>query len=128
MLCPKNHNQNNRRQAVIAHELAHVCCDHGVWLTLAHALASGTAQLLPLVSDGVSDALLRWRRAVELTCDRAALLVVQDCGVVVGALMKLAGGCPSLAHELSVEAFLEQVRGGGGWRGREGLRSLNAQN
>jgi len=62
--------------------------------------------------DTVQDALLRWRRAVELTCDRAALLVVQDCRVVVGALMKLAGGCPSLAHELSVDAFLKQVGGG----------------
>lgn len=97
-------------KAVIAHELAHVACDHGVWLTLANALASGTASLLPVVSDTVQDALLRWRRAVELTCDRAALLAVQDCRVVVGALMKLAGGCPSLAHELSVDAFLEQAR------------------
>jgi hypothetical protein len=30
--------------------------------------------------------------------------------VVMSVLMKLAGGTPSLAHELNVEAFLEQVR------------------
>jgi hypothetical protein len=30
--------------------------------------------------------------------------------VVVSALMKLAGGSPSLAGELSVEAFLRQAR------------------
>jgi Zn-dependent protease with chaperone function len=57
----------------------------------------------------VEDALLRWLRAAELTCDRAALLVAQDPAVVIGALMKLAGGSPAFAHEYSVEAFLQQV-------------------
>lgn len=57
----------------------------------------------------VEDALLRWLRAAELTCDRAALLVAQDSTVVIGALMKLAGGSPTFAHELSVDAFLQQV-------------------
>lgn len=57
----------------------------------------------------VEDALLRWLRAAELTCDRAALLVAQDPTVVIGALMKLAGGSPTFAHELSVDAFLQQV-------------------
>jgi len=60
----------------------------------------------------VEDALLRWLRAAELTCDRAALLVAQDPAVVIGALMKLAGGSPAFAHELSVDAFLQQVRAG----------------
>ena len=57
----------------------------------------------------MQDALLRWLRAAELTCDRAALLVAQDPRVVVSALMKLAGGCPSFAGELNVDAFLQQV-------------------
>jgi hypothetical protein len=61
----------------------------------------------------VEDALLRWLRAAELTCDRAALLVAQDPAVVIGALMKLAGGSPAFAHELSVDAFLQQVCGFG---------------
>jgi Zn-dependent protease with chaperone function len=60
----------------------------------------------------VEDALLRWLRAAELTCDRAALLVAQDPAVVIGALMKLAGGSPAFAHELSVDAFLQQVGDG----------------
>lgn len=30
--------------------------------------------------------------------------------VVVSVLMKLAGGCPSLADQLNVDAFLEQAR------------------
>lgn len=39
-------------QAVIAHELAHVACDHGIWLTMANVLASGTVGLLPVISGG----------------------------------------------------------------------------
>jgi hypothetical protein len=34
---------------------------------------------------------------------------VQDYKVVVSSLMKLAGGSPSLAAELNVDAFLRQV-------------------
>jgi hypothetical protein len=85
-------------------------CDHGVWLTAANVIAMGAASLLPLVSGAVEDALLRWARAAELTCDRAALLVVGDSRVVASALMKLAGGSPALAAELNVDAFLRQAR------------------
>lgn len=65
-------------QAVLAHELGHLKCDHGVWLTAANVLAMGTVSLLPVVSSAVEEGLLRWLRAAELTCDRAALLVAQD--------------------------------------------------
>ena len=37
-------------------------------------------------------------------------MVSQDAKVVVSALMKLAGGSPSYASELNVDAFLKQVR------------------
>jgi len=97
-------------QSVLAHELGHLQCDHGVWLTAAHALGSGFANFVPGLSRGVEDGLLRWLRAAELTCDRAALLVVQDYKVVVSSLMKLAGGSPALAGELNVDAFLRQAR------------------
>jgi Zn-dependent protease with chaperone function len=36
--------------------------------------------------------------------------VAQDPKVVVSALMKLAGGAPRFAHELNVDAFLDQAR------------------
>ncbi len=49
----------------------------GVWLTAANVLALGTVSLLPIVSSAVEEGLLRWLRAAELTCDRAALLVAQ---------------------------------------------------
>lgn len=97
-------------QAVLAHELGHLRCDHGVWLTAANVLALGTVSLLPVISSAVEEALMRWARAAELTCDRAALLVVQDPKVVVSALMKLAGGSRKYGDELSVDAFIKQAR------------------
>ena len=66
-------------QAVLAHELGHLKCDHGLWLTVANVLASGTVSLLPVITGMVEEALMRWLRAAELTCDRAALLVAQVC-------------------------------------------------
>lgn len=97
-------------QAVLAHELGHLKCEHGVWLTVAHVLAGGTLSVLPVMARAVEDNLLRWLRAAELTCDRAALLVAQDPRVVMSALMKLAGGSPTFSHELNVDAFLRQAR------------------
>lgn len=106
---PRHHTPVTIKQAVIAHELGHLKCDHGVWLTMANVLASNTLSVLPLLSGAVEDALLRWLRAAELTCDRAALLVAQDHRLVISSLMKLAGGSPKLNKELNVEAFLKQV-------------------
>ena len=100
-------------QAVIAHELGHLACDHGVWLTLAAALAAPAGSLpgVPsFVADGAAEALARWARAAELSCDRAAALVARDPKVVLSLLMKLAGGSPKLAAQLNVEAFLAQAR------------------
>jgi Zn-dependent protease with chaperone function len=100
-------------QAVIAHELGHLACDHGVWLTLAAALAAPAGSLpgVPaFVAEGAAEALARWARAAELSCDRAAALVARDPSVVVSVLMKLAGGSPKLAGQLNVDAFLAQAR------------------
>ncbi|KAH0984911.1 hypothetical protein GBA52_012088 [Prunus armeniaca] len=109
-------------QAVLAHELGHLKCDHGVWLTFANILTLG-AYTIPdtvpdtfilrlggMIAQSLEEQLFRWLRAAELTCDRAALLVAQDPNVVISVLMKLAGGCPSLADQLNVDAFLEQAR------------------
>lgn len=100
-------------QAVLAHELGHLKCDHGVWLTFANILTLG-AYTVPafgqMIARTLEEQLLRWLRSAELTCDRAALLVAQDPKVVVSVLMKLAGGCPSIADQLNVDAFLEQAR------------------
>ncbi|KAG6511673.1 uncharacterized protein LOC121976020 [Zingiber officinale] len=100
-------------QAVLAHELGHLKCDHGVWLTFANIITLGAYSvpgLGAMIAQSLEEQLFRWLRAAELTCDRAALLVAQDPKVVISVLMKLAGGCPSLSDQLSVDAFLEQAR------------------
>lgn len=99
-------------QAVMAHELGHLKCDHGVYLTLASLLTLAASQL-PLgeaLAQSLQTQIMEWVRCAEFTCDRAALLVAQDPKVVASLLMKLAGGSPSLAAELNVEAFLDQAR------------------
>uniref|UniRef100_A0A2N9IQ67 Peptidase M48 domain-containing protein n=1 Tax=Fagus sylvatica TaxID=28930 RepID=A0A2N9IQ67_FAGSY len=127
-------------QAVLAHELGHLKCDHGIWLTYANILTLGaytvpgryfllsgkckarglfnhgirnfcmSLSLGGLIAQSLEEQLFRWLRAAELTCDRAALLVAQDPKVVISVLMKLAGGCPSMADQLNVDAFLDQAR------------------
>ncbi|XP_024525307.1 uncharacterized protein LOC112344575 isoform X2 [Selaginella moellendorffii] len=100
-------------QAVIAHELGHLKCDHGIWLTFANILAMGAYSLPGLgtvIARNLEEQIFRWVRAAELTCDRAALLVVRDPDVVISLLMKLSGGCPSLANQLNVQEFLKQAR------------------
>ncbi|XP_012489485.1 plastoglobule-localized metallopeptidase 48, chloroplastic isoform X3 [Gossypium raimondii] len=80
-------------QAVLAHELGHLKCDHGVWLTFANLLTLGSYRLPGLggfIAQRLEEQLIRWLRAAELTCDRAALLVAQD-------------------PKLNVDAFLEQA-------------------
>jgi Zn-dependent protease with chaperone function len=99
-------------QAVIAHELGHLKCNHGVYLTMANILMLSTS-LLPfggLFYQALQDQLMHWLRCAEFTCDRAALLVAQDAKTVISVLMKLCGGSPQLAPKLNVDAFLEQAR------------------
>lgn len=99
-------------QAVIAHELGHLKCDHGVYLTLANLIALAASQLPfgEALSQTLQTRLMEWVRCAEFTCDRAALLVAQDPRIVASLLMKLCGGAPSLVQELSVDAFIDQAR------------------
>ncbi|MGD2179632.1 M48 family metallopeptidase [Lusitaniella coriacea] len=100
-------------QAVMAHELGHLKCDHGVYLTMANLIVMG-ASLLPLwgtvLTQSLQERMLEWLRCAELTCDRAALLAVQDPRIVMSLLMKLAGGSPTLAPQLNLDAFIAQAR------------------
>jgi Zn-dependent protease with chaperone function len=97
-------------QAVLAHELGHLKCEHGVYLTLANILAMTAGAILPGLGEGLQRQMLEWSRCAEFSCDRAALLVAQDPKVVASVLMKLCGGSPSLSPLLDVEAFLAQAR------------------
>ncbi|MGD1951398.1 MAG: M48 family metallopeptidase [Leptolyngbyaceae cyanobacterium] len=98
-------------QAVIGHELGHLKCDHGVYLTLANLIALAASQLPlgPVLAQNLQSQILEWVRCAEFTCDRAALLVSQEASVVASVLMKLAGGSSTLSPQLNLEAFLEQA-------------------
>jgi len=66
-------------EAVIGHELGHLKCEHGVWMTLLNLSTQVLDALVgPIVSIPTQQLLLRWQRAAEFSCDRAALLVAQD--------------------------------------------------
>ncbi len=99
-------------QVVLAHELGHLKCNHGVYLTMANILMV-SAGLIPfggLLQQTLQDQLMQWVRCAEFSCDRAALLVAQRSRTVASVLMKLCGGSMRLASQLSVDAFLEQAR------------------
>ena len=100
-------------QAVMAHELGHLKCEHGVYLTLANIMVLA-ANLLPawgtVIAQSLQSQMLEWVRCAEFSCDRAALLAIQEPKVVMSVLMKLAGGSPTLAPQLNLDAFIEQAR------------------
>lgn len=100
-------------QAVIAHELGHLKCEHGVYLTMANIMVLA-ANLLPawgtVLAQSLQERILQWVRCAEFSCDRAALLATQDPKTIMSVLMKLAGGSPTLAPQLNLDAFIEQAR------------------
>ena len=100
-------------QGVMAHELGHLKCEHGVYLTLANIMVLA-ARLLPnwgvAIAQFLQSQILEWLRCAEFSCDRAALLATQNPKVVMSVLMKLAGGSPTIAPQLNLDAFIEQAR------------------
>jgi Zn-dependent protease with chaperone function len=101
-------------QAVIAHELGHLKCEHGVYLTLANVLVLASGQLPlpwgPVLTQGLQTQMMNWVRCAEFSCDRAALLATQDPKITMSVLMKLCGGSPKLAAQLNLDAFIAQAR------------------
>ena len=104
--------------AVIAHEVGHIHAQHVLYLTAARIFELLTKVSLSMIPGGeiakfilnttISSALLAWARRAELSCDRAAALVVQDPHVVGRTMMKLAGG--TFASKMDYDQFLEQGR------------------
>lgn len=104
--------------AVIAHELGHIHCRHLLYKAAAELLfqlgsyaltrAPLPAGVPELLTWPVRSALLTWYQKAELSCDRAAQLVVQETHVLTKLLMKLAGG--ALTSKLDHEAFIAQAR------------------
>ncbi len=103
--------------AVLAHEMGHIHCEHLLYKAAANTLIMllGTTlgrtpagAILSTISLPIKIALLMWSHKAELSCDRAAMLVVQDREVVMNALIKISGGV--LNDELNLDAYLEQAR------------------
>jgi RNA polymerase subunit RPABC4/transcription elongation factor Spt4 len=104
--------------SVIGHELGHVKCEHMLYKTIAFVLrAFGLEYFKRLLPAGTEAfvlmplklAILHWERMAELSCDRAALLVVQDRQVVASGLSKLAGGSQKLLPEINLDEILKQA-------------------
>lgn len=96
-------------QAVIAHELGHLKCEHSVWITTLNLIIIGATGINEVLSFPLQSSLYEWLRSAELSCDRAALLVSQDVNVVASVFMKLSGGPTNMAQEMNVEAYIEQA-------------------
>jgi Zn-dependent protease with chaperone function len=119
------------QRAVIAHELGHILSDHVLYITALNILLGATSglPLLGLPLRAVRAVLLEWRRAAELSCDRAATLAVRDPQIVCRSLMVLAGGIS--ADRLDLDAFMAQAMEYENWedshdRVRRFFNELNA--
>jgi Zn-dependent protease with chaperone function len=102
---------SGEQRAVLAHEVAHILSDHQLYRTALDILLRAGGGLpfpLGLPVMGVRAVLLEWYRAAELSCDRAAALVVRDPRIVCSSLMVLAGGMH--ADKFNLDAFLAQAR------------------
>jgi Zn-dependent protease with chaperone function len=102
--------------AVIGHELGHIKCNHMLYRTLAYllSLGGGLLQIIPVlgkaVDFGVKGAIDEWTKMSTFTCDRSALLVVQDPEIVARMLAKLAGySSNKILDEINIDEVLVQA-------------------
>jgi Zn-dependent protease with chaperone function len=102
---------DERLRVVLAHEAAHVLSDHVLYetalLILLRITGSGLPALAGLPLMALRAALLEWKRAAELTSDRAAAIVTRDPMKVCATLMTLAAG--EAADRLDLDAFVAQA-------------------
>ena len=98
-------------RAVLAHEVAHILSDHVLYRTALQILLRLTAGRLPMMAGlpllAIRMALLEWSRAGELSCDRAAALVLRDPLPVCRAQMGLAAGLSP--GRLDLDAWMRQA-------------------
>ena len=96
---------------VLAHEMAHVLSEHYYYQTALVLLSRFVSGVLPrslvgLPIQALYLILLEWSRAAELSCDRAAALVMGDPLIPCGMLMRMAGGA---IEGMSLDAFIAQA-------------------
>jgi Zn-dependent protease with chaperone function len=106
------HLDEDEVQAVIAHEVGHIVCQHTLYHTMATLLIQlGSSVFGPLaaLSMPIQIALLYWNRRSELSADRAAAVVMHGPMPVVNTMIRLAGGPKSITGTVNLEAYLKQA-------------------
>ncbi|TMK26395.1 MAG: M48 family metallopeptidase [Actinobacteria bacterium] len=94
-------------RGVLAHEAGHVLSQHVLYRTaLVILLRLSTIPGIPVPIFPLRAALLEWFRAAELSCDRAAALVIRDPLAVCRLLMVIAAGAE--AANLDLDVFMAQ--------------------
>ena len=94
-------------RGVFAHEAGHVLSEHVLYRTaLVILLRISALPGIPLPLLPLRAALLEWHRAAELSCDRAAALVIRDPLAVCRTLMVTAAGAE--AANLDLDLFMKQ--------------------
>ncbi|MEO8025385.1 MAG: M48 family metallopeptidase [Bryobacteraceae bacterium] len=102
---------------VIGHEIGHIKCAHGLYRQLGDILVRYwdlLSSLIPIPGVGLLRlpllfAFWEWYRRAEFTCDRAALLCVQDLETGQRALAKLAGNVRGYEDEFGLESAMGQI-------------------
>jgi Zn-dependent protease with chaperone function len=96
-----------QQRGVFAHEAGHVLSDHVLYRTaLVILLRLSVLPGIPIPVFPLRAALLEWFRAAELSCDRAAALVIRDPQAICRTLMVIAAGAE--AAELDLDVFMRQ--------------------
>ncbi len=94
-------------RGVFAHEAGHVLSEHVLYRTaLVILLRLSALPGVPLPLFPLKAALMEWFRASELSCDRAAALVIRDPIAVCRTLMVVAAGAE--AANLDLDVFMRQ--------------------
>jgi Zn-dependent protease with chaperone function len=94
-------------RGVFAHEAGHVLSEHVLYRTaLVILLRISSLPGIPLPLFPLRAALMEWFRAAELSCDRAAALVIRDPITVCRTLMIIAAGAE--AANLDLDLFMKQ--------------------
>ena len=103
---------DDEQRFVLAHEVGHIASAHMTYRTIAVIVSTIGFSALPFLAGlalmPFQLALLEWSRKAELSCDRAALLAVQDTTLAMRSFFKLAGGS-TVPGEGDLDAFLAQA-------------------
>ena len=102
----------DEQRFILAHEVGHIASGHMTYRTIAVIMSTIGFSALPFLAGlalmPFQLALLEWSRKAELSCDRAALLAVQDSTTAMRTFFRLAGGSVEPGQG-DIDAFLKQA-------------------